>query len=269
MARSMLKQKGMPDSSWAEGVATAVHILNLSPTKAVWNETPYEAWTGNKPSIMGTLLLVAMLYLMKHQVEMEDEQSTLETTQPESGDYDRSNNSTPEKSKSAPPSEVCSPNEASSSSKTTQLRRSERGQVPRCRFPIEGEETSSLVMFAGDPISVNEAMVKEEWRVTMQEELSAIQRVDGSIQKHKARLVVRAFTQQQGIDYEETFSPVARFETVRIILAVAAQEQWKIHQFDVKSAFLNGELKEEVYVTQPPGFESNIEPNKVLVPGFD
>ncbi|GJT30182.1 retrovirus-related pol polyprotein from transposon TNT 1-94 [Tanacetum coccineum] len=174
-----------------------------------------------------------MLYLMKHQVEMEDKQSTLETTQPESGDYDRSNNSTPEKSKSAPPSEVCSPNEASSSSKTTQLRRSERGQVPRCRFPIKGEETSSLVMFDGDSISVNEAMVKEEWRVTM--------------------LVVRAFTQQQRIDYEETFSPVARFEIVQIILAVVAQEQGKIHQFDVKSAFLNEELKEEVYVTQPPG----------------
>ncbi|GJY85512.1 retrovirus-related pol polyprotein from transposon TNT 1-94 [Tanacetum coccineum] len=51
MARSMLKQKGMPHSFWAEGVATAVHILNLSPTKAVWNQTPYEAWNGNKPSV--------------------------------------------------------------------------------------------------------------------------------------------------------------------------------------------------------------------------
>nr|GEY37939.1 putative Gag-Pol polyprotein, identical [Tanacetum cinerariifolium] len=110
-----------------------------------------------------------------HQVEMEDEQSTLETTQQENGDYDRSNTSTPEKSKSAPPSEVCSPNEASSSL-TTQLRRSERGHIPRRRFPIEGEDTSSLVMFAGDPISVNEAMAKKEWRVAMQEELSAIQR---------------------------------------------------------------------------------------------
>nr|GEZ53462.1 retrovirus-related Pol polyprotein from transposon TNT 1-94 [Tanacetum cinerariifolium] len=151
----------MPDTFWAEGVATAVHILNLSPTKAVWNETPYEAWSGNKPSKSQENDTV-------HQVEMEEEQSTLETTQQENGDYDRSNTSTQEKSKSAPLSEVCSPNEASSSS-TTQLRRSERGYVPRRRFPIEGEDTSSFVMFAGDPISVNEAMAKEEWRVAMQE----------------------------------------------------------------------------------------------------
>nr|GEV80642.1 bulb-type lectin domain-containing protein [Tanacetum cinerariifolium] len=85
---------------------------------------------------------------------------------------------------------------------------------------------------------------------------------DGIIQKYKARLVVRGFTQQQGIVYEETFSPVARFETVQMILAVAAQEQWKVYQFDIKSAFLNGELKEEVNVSQPPGFESNYEPSK-------
>lgn len=87
---------------------------------------------------------------------------------------------------------------------------------------------------------------------------------DGSVQKYKARLVVRGFSQQQGVDYEETFTPVARFETVRMILALAAQKEWKIFQFDVKSAFLNGDLQEEVYVCQPPGFENTSNPNKVL-----
>ncbi|CAL5390436.1 unnamed protein product [Camellia sinensis] len=77
---------------------------------------------------------------------------------------------------------------------------------------------------------------------------------DGSIQKHKARLVAKGYAQQHGIDFEETFSPVARFETVRIIFALAAQLQWPVYQLDVKSAFLNGDLQEEVYVTQPEGF---------------
>lgn len=77
---------------------------------------------------------------------------------------------------------------------------------------------------------------------------------NGEIQKHKARLVVKGYSQRAGIDFKETFAPVARFETVRIFLALAAQRHWTVHQFDVKSAFLNGELNEEVYVEQPAGF---------------
>lgn len=60
--------------------------------------------------------------------------------------------------------------------------------------------------------------------------------------------------QRQGIDYDEVFAPVAWLESVRLLLAYAASEGWAVHHMDVKSAFLNGELKEEVYVAQPPGF---------------
>lgn len=86
---------------------------------------------------------------------------------------------------------------------------------------------------------------------------------DGSIQMHNARLVANGYSKQHGVDYEETFSPVARFETVRTFLALAAQLKWPIYQFDVKSAFLNGELEEEVYVTQPKGFVVNEKKEKV------
>ena len=70
----------------------------------------------------------------------------------------------------------------------------------------------------------------------------------GVVTKHKARLVVRGFVQQEGIDFDDAFAPVARMESVRVLLALAAQEGWKVHHMDVKSAFLNGDLKEEVYV---------------------
>eukprot|EP00253_Pinus_taeda_P003253 PITA_03253 len=77
---------------------------------------------------------------------------------------------------------------------------------------------------------------------------------EGKTDRHKARLVVKCYKQQQGKDYDETFAPVARMEIVRTVLSIAAQHKWKIYQMDVKYAFLNGVLKEEVYVEQPPGY---------------
>nr|GEU52681.1 ribonuclease H-like domain, reverse transcriptase, RNA-dependent DNA polymerase [Tanacetum cinerariifolium] len=76
----------------------------------------------------------------------------------------------------------------------------------------------------------------------------------GKIIKYKARLVAKGYVQEQGIDFDEVFTPVARIEIVRLILALAAYHEWQVHHLDVKSAFLHGDLKEEVYVTQPEGF---------------
>ena len=78
----------------------------------------------------------------------------------------------------------------------------------------------------------------------------------GVVVKNKARLVAKGYSQLEGIDYDETYAPVARMEAIRIFLAYAAHKNIKVHQMDVKSAFLNGELKEEVYLQQPPGSES-------------
>ncbi|GJX42284.1 retrovirus-related pol polyprotein from transposon TNT 1-94 [Tanacetum coccineum] len=81
--------------------------------------------------------------------------------------------------------------------------------------------------------------------------------------KNKERLVVQGYNQQEGIDYDETFAPVSRLEAIRIFLAFATYMNFIVYQMDVKSAFLNGKLKEEVYVKQPLGFESNEFPNHV------
>ncbi|KAD5318271.1 hypothetical protein E3N88_18217 [Mikania micrantha] len=86
---------------------------------------------------------------------------------------------------------------------------------------------------------------------------------NGQIIKNKARLVVQGFSQEEGIDYDETFAPVARLEAIRLFLAYAALHKLKVFQMDVKSAFLYGKIKEEVYVCQPPGFEDNKHPDWV------
>src|SRR5713226_1696615 len=80
---------------------------------------------------------------------------------------------------------------------------------------------------------------------------------DGCIEKYKARFVAHGFSQKEGIDYEETFSPIAIYTSIISILALAAVMKWKIHQMDVKTAFLNGVVEEEVYVEQPLGFETH------------
>ena len=78
---------------------------------------------------------------------------------------------------------------------------------------------------------------------------------NGIVIRNKARLVAEGYSQQEGIDFDETFAPFARLEAIRIFLAYAAHANFKVYQMDVKSAFLNGELEEEVYVSQPPGFQ--------------
>lgn len=148
-----------------------------------------------------------------------------------------------------------------------------------------------MMASAEEPASLAEAQQQDCWRQAMLDEMKSIEEngtwllVDppprqrpiglkwvfktkkdaaGNITKHKARLVAKGYVQRQGIDYDEVFAPVARLESVRLLLAYAASEGWAVHHMDVKSAFLNGELKEEVYVAQPPGFVVDGKEQKVL-----
>ena len=85
----------------------------------------------------------------------------------------------------------------------------------------------------------------------------------GHVVRNKARLVAQGYTQEEGIDFHETFAPVARIESIRLLLAIACHLRFKLYQMDVKSAFLNGHLEEEVYVEQPKGFEDSKKPDHV------
>ena len=150
------------------------------------------------------------------------------------------------------------------------------------RRATQDECLYSAFLSQDEPKVIEDALKDADWVLAMQEELNQFERnnvwklvpkpknrtivgtrwvfrnkVDenGVVTRNKARLVAKGYSQSEGIDFDETFAPVARLEAIRIFLAYAAHANFKVYQMDVKSAFLNGELEEEVYVSQPPGFE--------------
>ncbi|GJZ35435.1 retrovirus-related pol polyprotein from transposon TNT 1-94 [Tanacetum coccineum] len=167
-------------------------------------------------------------------------------------------------------------------SKPVQTRRQLATDPEMCMFAL----TVSIV----EPKNIKEAMADSAWIEAMQEELHQFDRLqvwelvdkpfgknviklkwlwknkkdeDQTIIRNKARLVAKGYAQEEGIDFEESFAPVARLEAVRIFVAYAAHKSFPIYQMDVKTAFLNGPLKEEVYVAQPDGFVDPDHPDKV------
>nr|GFB50145.1 retrovirus-related Pol polyprotein from transposon TNT 1-94 [Tanacetum cinerariifolium] len=115
------------------------------------------------------------------------------------------------------------------------------------------EEYSSL----NDDVLQGKTIIKNKWIFKNKKDESSL------VIRNKAMLIAVGYSQQEGIDYDETFAPVARIEAIRLFLAYAAHKDFIVFQIDVNTTFLNGILKEEVYVGQPPGFVSKQYPDHV------
>ncbi|GJU33180.1 retrovirus-related pol polyprotein from transposon TNT 1-94 [Tanacetum coccineum] len=143
-------------------------------------------------------------------------------------------------------------------SKPVQTRRQLATDPEMCMF--------ALTVSIAEPKNIKEAMADSAWIEAMQEELHQFDRLqdeDQTVIGNKARLVAKGYAKEEGIDFKESFAPVARLEAVRIFIAYAAHKSFPIYQMDVKTAFLNGPLMEEVYVAQPNGFVDPDHPEKV------
>ncbi|CAM8957622.1 unnamed protein product [Rhodiola kirilowii] len=168
-----------------------------------------------------------------------------------------------------------------------------------CTYPISsfvsydrlsGSSRSFIASLASVPNSVSEALAHSGWRDAMVEEMNALDangtwvltdlppgarsigckwvftvkvNPDGSVARLKARLVAKGYSQTYGIDYFDTFSPVAKLTSIRLLISLAASHHWPLHQLDIKNAFLHGDLQEPIYMEQPPGFVAQGESAKV------
>ncbi|GKA37621.1 retrovirus-related pol polyprotein from transposon TNT 1-94 [Tanacetum coccineum] len=124
----------------------------------------------------------------------------------------------------------------------------------------------ALTVSTAEPKNIKEAMVDSTWIGAMQEELhqfDILQDENQIVIRNKARLVAKGYAQEEGNNFKESFAPVARLEAFWIFVAYAAHKSFPIYQMDVKTAFLNGSLKDEVYVAQPDGFVDPDHPEKV------
>ncbi|KAG8501874.1 hypothetical protein CXB51_004547 [Gossypium anomalum] len=270
MARCLLFEKNLPKTIWAEAINTAVYIQNRLPTKALAHKTPFEAWFRFKPSLAHMKVFGCLCYSQVPAVK-RDKLSKRAVPGILTG-YSMERNE-PE----AIPEELV----------TDQFEADQNDpEMDVDDEPVRGTRTLADVyerahVAQEEPCCFEEAEAHQGWKQAMDDEIAMIeknktwelvprptnrkvigvkwvyrakQNADESLNKLKARLVVKGFSQKYGLDYMETFAPVARLDTIRLLIALATQKQWKIHQLDVKSAFLNGFLEEEIYIDQPQGF---------------
>ena len=171
---------------------------------------------------------------------------------------------------------------------THTLRRSQRvSRPPERLYLIQEKSLDVLLIEETDPFTYRESMLdidSVKWQSAMKSEIDSMHEnqvwdlvplpegivpigckwvykrkrgPDGKVETYKARLVAKGYTQRPGVDYDETFSPVAMLKSIRILLSIAAYHDYEIWQMDVKTAFLNGFLDEEIYMEQPEGFASS------------
>ncbi|KAJ9544984.1 hypothetical protein OSB04_024691 [Centaurea solstitialis] len=264
IVRSMMCRSTLPVSFWRHALETAAHILNKVPTKLL-EKTPYEMWTGKKPKLS---------FLKVWGCEIVEEDTALPIIEPVTQQED-----------------VETQLETVEEVQTQDLRRSTRvRQEPDTYLGFlvsqDGGDLNEPTFYR-EAVSGSES---EQWLEAMKAEMQSMYDnlvweltdlpqhcrvvghkwvfkkktdMDGNVHTFKARLVVNSFMQTHGIDYDETFLPVAMLKSIRFLMAILAYFNYEIWQMDVKTAFLNGKLTEDVYMQQPEGFVDPKNPNKV------
>ena len=317
MTRCLLHEKNLPKKFWAEAANTAVFLQNRLPTRALKDQTPFEAWYGYKPSLNFLKVFGCLCFTLVPQVKRDklDKKAlpgifvgyslvskAYKIFQPQTGkivisrdvqfleDEEWDWNDAIKEDSASPKGNYLVSDTDDQSMEDWDINMTDDTPVRGTRSLLDVYQRCNIAVC--EPADFEEAKLDQNWLAAMKEELLMIKRnntwelvdrpqnrnvigvkwvyrtklnADGSINKLKARLVVKGYAQIFGVDYSDTFAPVARLDTIRLLLAIAAQLNWKVYQMDVKSAFLNGVLQEEIYTEQPEGFANEGEEDKVCL----
>ncbi|GJY76168.1 retrotransposon protein, putative, ty1-copia subclass [Tanacetum coccineum] len=286
MVRSMMNLTTLPLSFWDYALESATRILNMVPTKKV-DKTPYELWYGKVPNlsylkVWGCEALVKRDTPDKLQQRSCEGRSLLKKFEDEDTSPSEITSEIPmEVEGFEPPQEEVIP-----------IRRSERTHRAPERLCLNVEVEEHSLGDLNEPTSYKAAMLDPEsgkWIDAMNAEMQSMIDnkgngscrlppncnmlgskwifkikidMDGNVHTYKSRLVAKGYTQLYEVDYEETFSPVADIRAIRILNIYAAFYDYEIWQMDVKTAFLNGHLDEDIYMVQPKGFVDPKHPRK-------
>lgn len=348
MARCLLIGSSLPETLWAEAICTAAYLRNRCPTKVLGNKTPYEVWSGAKPSVshfrvFGSKAVVLMKQPGKSKFEAKGKEYTFVGYSDESKAYrlldmatgkivksrdvhffendkelspnvydfldtdldslsqnvTESNEEHPMKAEkeelelSQQPTTSCSSVAPQTKNLPGRPKIVRTGKVGRPAKQFNQQVINAVQEGMSIPCSFTEAINHPEnnlWREAMKAEFDALSLMgtwelvdppddcqiigcrwvysikhneDGSIDRYKCRLVAKGCSQKYMINYYETFAPVVRYSTIRLLIAMAAQFDLHLHHVDVTTAYLHGDLKETVFMHQPEGFVDPQFPNRV------
>ncbi|GJS17954.1 retrovirus-related pol polyprotein from transposon TNT 1-94 [Tanacetum coccineum] len=237
MSRTVLNEQSLPQKFWCNAVDTSTYILNRIFIRAILGKTPYELLSGRKPtldyfSVFGSKCFILNTKYYHTKFDPKSYEGVFLGYSQNSKAYIILNKYTRKVEESL----NVTFDETPPPSKTSPLVDDDLDEEEAIKVTEKKNLENDIV---NETLEIDEIVNIKESRNDLLE---------------NARLVAQGYNQQEGIDYDETYAPVARLESIRILLAYACALDFKLFQMDVKSAFLNGFINEEVYVAQPPGF---------------
>ncbi|RVW26375.1 Retrovirus-related Pol polyprotein from transposon TNT 1-94 [Vitis vinifera] len=250
VARSLMFSMNVPKLFWGQAVLTAAYLINRMPSRGENSTQEYQFWDlesfSESPITTENHIPPESFNQPESIVDLWDKEHIQEETE---------KGALSQQTHEAEPG----PNPSKLLRDTSSSEYSEAFKYPKWKAVVD-EEVQALEKNGTWEITDlprGKKPVGCKWIFTVK------YKADGNVDRYKAQLVAKGFTQSYGIDYQETFAPVAKLNTVHVLLSLAANLDWSLHQLDVKNAFLNGDLEEEVYMDIPAGLETTSNFNKV------